>query len=404
MLFVRERGAWFVLSLVCLLVFPRGTVGDEAEPLRLQNQLTERELADGWILLFDGETDFGWRAASDANWNVSQGMISVTGGEPGLLNTTSQFGDYALSLEFRAAPGTNSGIFLRPSPRPKNPAVDCYELNIAPGSNPFPTGSFVGRQKTDVAASDDRHWHRYDVRAIGGRFVVRLDDKPVLDYTDPKPLRRGYIGLQLNQGAVDFRNVKLKPLGQKPLFNGKDLAGWRVYPGKKSEFSVTPQGELRIIHGNGQTESEATFGDFVLQIEVFVNGPGLNSGIFFRSIPGEFWQGYESQINNAFDGSRDKPVDCGTGGFYRRQNARRIVADDFTWFSKTLVVCDKHMATWVNGIQVCDWTDPRPANENPRRGLREAPGTISLQGHDPTTDLRFRNIRVGEIAPRRGGG
>jgi hypothetical protein len=55
------------------------------------------------------------------------------------------------------------------------------------------------------------------------------------------------------------------------------------------------------------------------------------------------------------------------------------------------------MATWVNGYQVSDWTDTRPANDNPRQGLRLAPGTISIQGHDPTTDLLFRNLRLAEM-------
>jgi len=401
---MKRKHRWWIrlgLFLLCCVLLPLSAKADDEASSPAPNQLTAEELADGWILLFDGETDYGWRAASDADWKVADGMISVSSGAPGLLCTTSQFGDYELSLEFRAAPETNSGIFLRTSPRPKNPAGDCYELNIAPPSNPFPTGSFVGRQKTTAEVPDDGNWHRYHILAEGGHFTVELDGQQVLDYTDPKPLGRGFIGLQLNQGAVDFRDIKLKPLGMNELFNGEDLTGWRVYPGKESEFSVTPEGELTIVNGNGQIETEAEFDDFVLQIEVFVNGEGLNSGIFFRSIPGEFWQGYESQIQNAFDGSRDNPVDCGTGGFYRRQNARRIVANDFEWFTKTLVVSDKHMATWVNGIQVSDWTDPRSPDENPRKGLRMTPGTISLQGHDPTTDLRFRNIRAGAIAPRR---
>ncbi|NQT12598.1 MAG: DUF1080 domain-containing protein, partial [Planctomycetes bacterium] len=42
-----------------------------AEP----NTLTPEELAEGWILLFDGESLFGWRAASEANWAVEDGVI-----------------------------------------------------------------------------------------------------------------------------------------------------------------------------------------------------------------------------------------------------------------------------------------------------------------------------------------
>ena len=33
-----------------------------------------------------------------------------------------------------------------------------------------------------------------------------------LDNTDPRPVGRGRIGLQLNSGPVEFRNIKLKPL------------------------------------------------------------------------------------------------------------------------------------------------------------------------------------------------
>jgi hypothetical protein len=51
----------------------------------------------------------------------------------------------------------------------------------------------------------------------------------------------------------------------------------------------------------------------------------------------------------------------------------------------------------VNGYQVTDWTDTRPENENPRNGLRVGPGHLSIQGHDPTTDLSFRNLRVAEL-------
>ena len=40
-------------------------------------------------------------------------------------------------------------------------------------------------------------------------------------------------------------------------------------------------------------------------------------------------------------------------------------------------------------------------DDNPRRGSRVAPGTIMLQGHDSTTDVGFRNLRVRELAKRR---
>jgi hypothetical protein len=368
-----------------------------AEP----NQLSKEELADGWILLFDGQTDFGWTASSKADWNVADGALSVSAGEPGLLCTTSQFGDYLLKLEFRADADTNSGVFLRTPLKPTDPKSDCYELNIAAENvSPFATGSFVGRQKASGAPTSDG-WRSFEVRADGARFVVKLDGQQVLDYTDPKPLGRGHIGLQLNKGRVAFRNIKLKPLGLQSLFNGKDLTGWRVFPGEKSVYAVTPDGHLNVKDGKGQLESEAQFADFVLQLEIFSNGKHLNSGIFFRSIPGEFWNGYESQIRNEYqNGDRTKPVDFGTGAIYRRQAARKVNADDFTWFHKTLIASGPHIAVWVNGYQVTDWTDMRPAHNNPRNGLRLDKGTLIIQGHDPTTDLSFRNIEAKELPPR----
>jgi len=386
----------FLLAIACLFVPSLAQTAVAAAP----NTLSEKELADGWILLFDGETLFGWKPVTEVNWNVADGAIRASQGEPGLLRTTSQFGNYELKVDFRAAEGANSGVFLRTSPQPNDVARQAYELNIAGADNPFPTGSFVRRKKADAVGESDA-WRTFHVVADGGRFIVKLDGKTVLEYIDPKPLGRGFIGLQFRSGEIAFRNVKLRPLGTASLFNGKDLSGWKTYPDMKSVVSVTPRGELNIKDGRGQLETEGQYADFNLQLEVFVNGKDLNSGIFFRCIPGDVMMGYESQIHNGFkDGDRTKPADCGTGGIFRRQNARRVVADDFTWFSKTIHVCDNHVAVWVDGYQVSDWTDIRKPHENPRKGLRLEPGTIMIQGHDPTTDLSFRNLRISEIPER----
>jgi hypothetical protein len=56
---------------------------------------------------------------------------------------------------------------------------------------------------------------------------------------------------------------------------------------------------------------------------------------------------------------------------------------------------------WVNGYQVTDWTDERQPHKNPRNGLRLEKGTLQIQGHDPTTDLSFRNLRARELAGKR---
>src|SRR6185436_17133797 len=106
-----------------------------------------------------------------------------------------------------------------------------------------------------------------------------------------------------------FRNLKLKPLSLKPVFNGKDLSGWKEIPGHKSVFSVTPEGWLNVKNGNGDLQSEQEYGDFVFQIDIISNGAHLNSGVFFRAIQGQFWSGYETQIRNEWKGEdRTKAV------------------------------------------------------------------------------------------------
>ncbi|MEE3369206.1 MAG: family 16 glycoside hydrolase [Planctomycetota bacterium] len=367
--------------------------------------LSDQDLVDGWISLFDGQTLFGWSAHSDVNWRIEQGAIVADEGEVGLLCTTTQFADFQLRVDFLPEALTNSGVFLRTAPviTKDDVTTECYELNIAPADNPFPTGSLVGRQKIE----GDFHraeWQTYLITAQGDRIEIQLNGKQILSYQDKNPIQRGRIGLQFNSGRIAFRNVEIKPLGLQPLFNGKDLTGWTEYPDMATQFSVSNEGALIARNqgeGRGQLETEQKYGDFVLQLEAMTHAPNLNSGIFFRCIPGEVMNGYESQIHFGFEaGNRRKPSDCGTGGIFRRQNARLVVGDDQTWVHQTLIADGPHMAAWVNGYPVSDWTDERAPDPNPRRGKRLEPGTLMLQGHDATTHLSFRNLKIVEIPKR----
>jgi Domain of Unknown Function (DUF1080) len=364
--------------------------------------LTKEELAAGWISLFDGQTLFGWKAHSEADWKVDDGVIVVTSGKPGLLCTTVPFDNYVLKADFRAAKGTNSGIFLRTAqvPAMQDITTKCYELNIAPPDNPFPTGSLVGRKKYGEAGETDT-WRTLEATVDGPKVVIKLDGQEILSYEDPKPAPRGYIGLQLNSGKCEFKNIKLQPLGLKSIFNGKDLTGWKMPAGSLSKFTVTKDGELNVKNGRGTLESDAQFGDFVLQLECISHAKNLNSGIFFRAIPGEINNansGYESQVHNGFkEGDRTKPLDFGTGGIYRRIAARRVVPNDEDWFHKTVIADGPHISVWVNGYQVTDWTDSRRPDKNPRNGLRLEKGALQIQGHDPTTNLSFRNLQAREM-------
>ena len=178
--------------------------------------LLPQTLADaGWALLFDGETLGGWQPTGDAKWQVTDRTMRTAGQQPGFLMTAGEFADFELHVEFKAPAATNSGVFLRTALEPTDPTKDCYELNIAPPENPFPTGGLVGRKKVVLAAEGfpaADQWHAFDVTADGGKLAVRLDGTPILEYDDPEPIRRGHIGLQSNSGEVAFRNIRIRVL------------------------------------------------------------------------------------------------------------------------------------------------------------------------------------------------
>lgn len=325
----------------------------------LPSALSAKEIQAGWIQLFDGETLFGWQPPQGGSWRVEDGALVPEAGAPSLLVTSTRFGDCELSAQVWS--DRADAVRLCASSRVEG---------VTPGAL-----TVLGR------ATRLGTWQTLKAKLHGTRSAIAL-------------VYRG-------AGAVRVRNVRLRPLGGKALFNGKDLTGWKAVPGHRSVYSVTPEGWLRVKDGNGDLQSEATFGDFVLQLDVYSNGDHLNSGVFFRANPGSFWSGYECQIRNQWqDDDRTKAVDYGTGGLYNRQPARKVVSSDREWFTLTVVADGYHIAIWNNGYQVVDYTDTRPVDEtNARNGARKAPGVLSLQGHDPTTDLMFRNIRAAEMPP-----
>lgn len=395
----RERPQSRTISLL-LLTLVMGWAMPVANLFAQTPGLTPEEIEDGWISLFDGETLFGWNPVTKTDWKVVDGTIQATDGEIGLLCTTTQFADYILRADFLAEENTNSGIFLRTPPKPKSPSYDCYELNIAPPSNSFPTGSFVAREKVTPDCQPGQ-WHTFEIRVQGPVLEVKLDGEVVSTLEDKAYLGKGFIGLQHNEGKIQFRNISLKPLGLKPIFNGKDLTGWKQYPEMVTKFDVTQEGAIHAQDGPGQLETEGVYGNFVLQMNAKTNAENLNSGLFFRSIPGDKMMGYESQIHNGIEGGDPtKPVDSGTGAIFRRTVARKVVSKDQEWLTKTLIAEGAHISVWVNGYQVTDWTDQRKPDVNPRKGLRLEAGSIILQGHDPTTDILFRNFQIQELPER----
>jgi len=362
--------------------------------LAAPNALTPKESQDGWMLLFDGETLFGWTPEGGTKWRVAGGAIVADAGESGWLRSDSKFADFILRAEFRTRKDGNSGIFLR-SAKEGRPHETGYELQIWDKHEKFPTGSLVNIARAKPVTLQPDVWHQYEVFALGNNILIKLDGKKVLEVRDSWS-NIGHFGLQYNKdNKIEFRDIRLRPMGLAPLFNGKNLNGWQEVkapkPPKEPPVWGVRKGAIHVEKGPGQLESKNLFDDFVLQLDVRANSSDPNrhpnSGVFFRGTPGGHWSGYESQIRNEYkDGDRTKPVDFGTGGIYRYQAARKVVPNDNEFFTKTIVACGRHMATWVNGYPVSNWEDTNT------EGLKAGP--IGLQAHDPTTNLDFRNIRA----------
>ncbi|QDS95951.1 hypothetical protein FF011L_47530 [Roseimaritima multifibrata] len=366
----------------------------------LAARLPAEQTGEGWVRLFDNQTLFGWQLTGSANWRVEDNRIVVDGGEKSFLVSTSSWNDFELELEFKADEGASSGVFLRTPLYPESSKTDCYNIRIANDDANYPTGSIALRKAVaelpaEATAAD--RWHRYKIRVEGNTVTVHLDDELACTYEDAAPLPAGHVSLLHDQGHVEFRDIRIRPLGLQSLLAEENLGQWKQYPEYEGEFKINEEGLLAITGGSGQLETRDSFADFAMLTRVRTNAPDLNSGVFFRCIPGEKMNGYECQISNATkDGNPLIPGDCGSGGIFRRQDARIVAADDGEWFDMLLIAKGPTITAWVNGIQVSDWTDTREADPNPRRGLRLEEGTMMLQAHDPTTDLSIQQFEVVE--------
>jgi hypothetical protein len=368
----------------------------------LAAQLPPEQLQEGWVRLFDGQSFVGWFIVGKANWQIADGIIQVSRGERSYLCTNFQIPNFELKVDFRSDSGTNSGLFLRTQPQPDDVAVDCLELNIAPPDNPFPTGSFVQRKKVEpdqLVDFDASAWHTFHVRLVGKHVQVRLDGKPIMELNDFETAATGHLSLQYNEGRVEFRNVLMRPVEATELKLDDWEQDWTSTAKDEAEFlAETTTDGLRLTGGLGQLQTKRQFADFMLQAQYSLARPEVNSGIFFRCVPDAILDGYECQVNHAtVDGDPLRPADAGAGAFFRRQAARIVVGDGTQPTYITLLANGPQMVSWVNGIQVAEFTDERLPDDNPRKGLRTAAGPIALQGHDATTDVTFHRIAIVEF-------
>ena len=212
------------------------------------------------------------------------------------------------------------------------------------------------------------------------------------DYTDTTSLTAGYIGLQFREDVIRFRNVKVRPISYA-ILPAKDLKEFNT-PAGSVKAELTEKGSLSLTGGKGHIELLQPHANCCLQFSVQTLAENVNSGLFFRCIPGQDMNGYECQIHHGFREDRRRPVDAGMGSIFRRQNAKAVLSDSSDKTFLTVIADGPLMSTWVNGVQVVDWQDTREPNENPRKGMRTDAGTIMLQAHDANCKVRFDSLNI----------
>ncbi len=188
------------------------------------------------------------------------------------------------------------------------------------------------------------------------------------------------------------------------LFNGKDLKGWKQLNGKAKFEAVNGEiaGTTVLNEPNSFLATEATYGDFILELEFKVDN--MNSGIQFRS---ESKPDYQEGRVHGYQFEVDPSPRAWTGGIYdegRRDwlypleyNPSAKTAYKAGAWNKVRIECNGNdMRTFVNDIPAAHLVD----DLTPR-------GFIALQVHainkpeEVGKQIHFRNIRIqtGNLKP-----
>lgn len=231
----------------------------EKEMAMAPNTLSEAEKADGWKLLFDGETSEGWRNYGKETfpdgWVVEDGMIHCPGsgrGEAGgkdrgdIIYGEQPFDNFHLKLEWKISEGGNSGIFYLGQESDEYdyiwktaPEMQILDNEKHPDAQMGTNGNRQAGSLYDLIAADPQNakpvgeWNQVEIMVYKGSVWHKQNGEKVVEYHLWTPewnemvagskfpelnedwadvASEGYIGLQDHGDDVWFRNIKIKEL------------------------------------------------------------------------------------------------------------------------------------------------------------------------------------------------
>lgn len=176
----------------------------------------------------------------------------------------------------------------------------------------------------------------------------------------------------------------------KDLFNGEDLDGWTIHGTEKwyveDGLLISESGPDKEY---GYLATEENYKNFELNLEFKQEADG-NSGVFIRSeIEGTKIAGWQVEV---------APPNLHTGGIYESYGRGWLIKpapekEDAlkygAWNKLKIIVEGDNVTTWLNGVEMVDFSDEK---------IGEANGKIALQIHDGGgIKVYWRNINLKEI-------
>lgn len=179
-----------------------------------------------WFALFDGSTFNGWKASENTgSFRITNSTIEVHGPRSHLFYLGSDgahsFTNFEFEAEVMTRTNSNSGIFIHTRWQDQGWPAHGYECQVNNSmGDPQKTGGLYNTVKINPSPAVDDVWFRYSIRVVGRRVEVRIDDKVVVDYTEPADragpvkLSSGTIALQAHdpKSIVFYRNLRARHL------------------------------------------------------------------------------------------------------------------------------------------------------------------------------------------------
>lgn len=206
------------------------------------NSLTYAEEAAGWKLLFDGFTTAGWRGygldTMPSGWAVVKGALTRVGPTRDII-TREEFGDFELRLQWKIAPGGNSGIMYRVHESGNPSYFSGPEMQVLDDARNEDGKSALTSAGSDYAlypaprgvVKPAGEWNSVRLVVKGNHVEHWLNGRKIVDYTlhsadwkarvakskfaawkEYGQYPRGHIALQEHGFKVQFRNVKIREL------------------------------------------------------------------------------------------------------------------------------------------------------------------------------------------------